>query len=213
MHKRKTNERGEVIAIKKTCGARLHAGRRDSFHPDEVFAHVDRNSMRTVLSLAASQDLKLYSFDISNAHLQAELKEVIYMEPPGMNIPADECLALMRRYGTKQGGRMFSDALDAHETGFKQNVADPCVWTRTRNGKPQIITSYVDDCTVAVMDDKARDELMSEMRERFEIKEGEGQPINYLLGILIKQDLEAGTVTLTQELASTKLSDAFLTEE
>ena len=55
----------------------------------------------------------------------------------------------------------------------------------------QIITSYVDDCTVAVMDDKARDELMSEMRERFEIKEGEGQPINYLLGILIKQDLEA----------------------
>ena len=54
---------------------------------------------------------------------------------------------------------------------------------------------------------------MSEMRERFEIKEGEGQPINYLLGILIKQDLEAGTVTLTQELAATKLADAFLTEE
>ena len=72
--------------------------------------------MRTVLSLAASQDLKLYSFDISNAYLQAELKEVIYMEPPpGMSIPADECLALMRPiYGTKQGGRMFSDALDAH---------------------------------------------------------------------------------------------------
>ena len=45
------------------------------------------------------------------------------------------------------------------------------------------------------------------------IKEGEGQPINYLLGILIKQDLEAGTVTLTQELAATKLADAFLTEE
>ena len=53
--------------------------------------------------------------------------------------------------------------------GFKQNVADPCVWTRTRGGKPQIITSYV-DITVAVMDDKARDELMSEMRERFEIR-------------------------------------------
>ena len=77
----------------------------------------------------------------------------------------------------------------------------------------KIITSYVDDCTVAVMDDKAWDELMSEMRERYEIKEGEGQPTNYLLGILIKQDLEAGTVTLTQELAATKLADAFLTEE
>ncbi len=105
------------------------------------------------------------------------------------------------------------DPQPMRKLGFKQNVAYPCVWTRTRNGKPQIITSYVDDCTVAVMDDKARDELMSEMRERFEIKEGEGQPINYLLGILIKQDLEAGTVTLTQELAATKLADAFLTEE
>ena len=219
VHKRKTNERGEISRYKARLVARgFTQVEYDSFHPDEVFAHVvDRNSMRTVLSLAASQDLKLYSFDISNAYLQAELKEVIYMEPPpGMNIPADECLALMRPiYGTKQGGRMFSDALDAHlkKLGFKQNVADPCVWTRTRNGKPQIITSYVDDCTVAVMDDKARDELMSEMRERFEIKEGEGQPINYLLGILIKQDLEAGTVTLTQELAATKLADAFLTEE
>ena len=173
--------------------------------------------MRTVLSLAASQNLKLYSFDISNAYLQAELKEVIYMEPPpGMDIPKDECLALIRPiYGTRQGARMFSDALDSHleKIGFKQNVADPCVWTRTRNGKQQIITSYVDDCTVAVADDKARDDLMVEMRDRFEIKEGEGEPINYLLGILIQQDLEAGTVTLTQELAATKLADAFLTEE
>ena len=219
VHKRKTNERGEVSRYKARLVARGFTQiEYDSFHPDEVFAHVvDRNSMRTVLSLAASQNLKLYSFDISNAYLQAELKEVIYMEPPpGMDIPKDECLALIRPiYGTRQGARMFSDALDSHleKIGFKQNVADPCVWTRTRNGKQQIITSYVDDCTVAVADDKARDDLMVEMRDRFEIKEGEGEPINYLLGILIQQDLEAGTVTLTQELAATKLADAFLTEE
>ena len=39
------------------------------------------------------------------------------------------------------------------------------------------ITSYVDDFTVVVADDEARDELMAEMHERFEIKEDEGQPI------------------------------------
>ena len=106
VHKRKTNERGEVSRYKARLVARgFTQVEYYSFHLDEVFAHVvDRNSTRTVLSLAASQDLKLYSFDISNAYLQAELKEVIYMKtPPGMDIPSDECLALMRPiYGTKQ---------------------------------------------------------------------------------------------------------------
>ena len=38
---------------------------------------------------------------------------------------------------------MFSDALDSHleKIGFKQNVADPCVWTRTRNGKHVAVRS------------------------------------------------------------------------
>ena len=54
---------------------------------------------------------------------------------------------------------------------------------------------------------------MAEMRQRFEIKEGEGMPIKYLLGILINQDLSKGTISLTQELAAQKLADAFLTTE
>ena len=54
---------------------------------------------------------------------------------------------------------------------------------------------------------------MKEMRERFEIKEGKGMPIKYLLGILISQDLSSGTISLTQELAAQKLADAFLTKE
>ena len=132
--------------------------------------------------------------------------------PPGMKLEKDEILALDRPiYGTRQGGRMFSDALDEHlrKIGFIQNTADPCVWMRIRNGKAQYIASYVDDCTVCVEDDEARDELMAEMRQRFEIKQGEGEPIKYLLGILIQQDIEKGTITLTQELAAQKLADVF----
>ena len=72
VHKRKTNEKGEVCRHKARLVARGFAQREfDSFHPDEVFAHVvDRNSLRTVLSLAASNDLKVYSLDISNAYLR-----------------------------------------------------------------------------------------------------------------------------------------------
>ena len=99
VHKRKTNERGEVNRYKARLVARGFAQKEyDSFNPDETFAHVvDRNSMRTVLSIAASNNLKLYSFDISNAYLQAHLKETIYMQPPpGMKLAKDECLALDR---------------------------------------------------------------------------------------------------------------------
>ena len=62
VHKRKLIERGEVNRFKARLVARgFTQVEYDSFHPDEVFAHVvDRNSLRTVLSMAASQDLKLY---------------------------------------------------------------------------------------------------------------------------------------------------------
>ena len=81
VHKRKTNERGEVNRYKAGLVTRGFAQREyDNYHPDEVFAHVvDRNSLRAVLSLAASSDLRVYSFDVSNAYLQAELKETIYI--------------------------------------------------------------------------------------------------------------------------------------
>jgi hypothetical protein len=136
--------------------------------------------------------------------------------PPGMILKEGECLALDKAiYGTKNGARAFSDVLDARleEIGFTRSIADPCIWRRLRNGKEWIVATYVDDCTVACTDDEARDELMKEMRERFEIKEGEGMPIKYLLGILIRQDLSSGTISLTQELAAQKLADAFLTTE
>ena len=147
VHKRKTNERGEVNRYKARLVARGFAQREyDNYHPDEVFAHVvDRNSLGAVLSLAASSDLRVYSFDVSNAYLQAELKETIYMEPPpGMKLKEDECLALDKAiYGSKQGARAFGDALDAHLTklGFQQNTGDPCVWKRVRNGKTWIVES------------------------------------------------------------------------
>ena len=215
VHKRKTDQWGKVNRHKARLVARGFAEREyDSYHPDEVFAHVvDRNTLRTLLSVAASNDLKLYSFDVSNAYLQADLKVPIYMEPPpGMKLARDECLCLRKALS---GARSWSDALDSYltEIGFTQSVADPCLWKRERNGKVWHVASYVDDCTVACTDDEARDELMAEMRKKFEIKADEGGPIEYLLGILISQNLESGTVTMTQELAATKLADAFLTDE
>ena len=219
VHKRKTNKFGEVSRYKARLVARGFAQLPyDSFNPEEIFAHViDRNSLRTLLAIAAGRDMKVYSADVSNAFLQAPLSEPIYMEPPpGSNIPRDKCLVLDKAiYGCKQSARAWSDELDTHllDTGFSRTTADPCLWTRKKDGKEWFVATYVDDLTICCNDDAARDIFMKELRGKFEVKDSEGEPIDYLLGIHIEQDLKAGTIKMSQELATTKLVDSFLTEK
>ena len=67
--------------------------------------------------------------------------------------------------------------------------------------------------TLAVPDLETRDYFMDLLRQRFVIDEGEGEPIEWLLGMAIHQDLQAGTVRMDMETAITKLAHAVLTEE
>ena len=54
---------------------------------------------------------------------------------------------------------------------------------------------------------------MALLRERFVIDADEGQPIDWLLGMAITQDIDAGTVHLDMETAITKLAEGILTPE
>tara|TARA_B100000524_G_scaffold7175_1_gene4559 strand:- start:914 stop:1120 length:207 start_codon:yes stop_codon:yes gene_type:complete len=59
-----------------------------------------------------------------------------------------------------------------------------------KDGKQQLIGAYVDDLTMCLEDPSQLDQLMSELRQRFTIKEGEGQPVDWLLGMRIHQNVE-----------------------
>ena len=54
---------------------------------------------------------------------------------------------------------------------------------------------------------------MKELRERFEIDEGEGGPVEYLIGIAVDQNKEKGTIHLSMDAAITKLCHGSLTPE
>jgi hypothetical protein len=54
---------------------------------------------------------------------------------------------------------------------------------------------------------------MSALRERFVIDEGEGKPIDFLLGMAIDQDLVKGTVSMNMEALITRLCEGILTKE
>ena len=76
-----------------------------------------------------------------------------------------------------------------------------------------MIFTDVDDLTYSVPDEAEADAFLAMMRERFVVDEGEGKPIEFLLGMAVKQDLAAGTIRMDMAMAIDKLARGVLTEE
>ena len=54
---------------------------------------------------------------------------------------------------------------------------------------------------------------MADLRKRFVIDEGQGKPIDFLLGMAVDQDLEAGTLHLNMKMMIKRLAEGILTPE
>jgi hypothetical protein len=153
--------------------------------------------------------------------LQADLDETIFMRmPPGYasTIDGEEAIMELKRavYGLKQASASFYNAMDSHlkSKGFTPTLGDPCLYRRVgADGKVILACLYVDDLLYGVVDSASADSFLAELRERFEISEGEGAPADFVLGMAIKQDLSAGLIHLSMELAITKLAGSLLTPE
>jgi len=148
--------------------------------------------------------------------------EKIYLKaPPGYESKTstgeDEILELHQAiYGLKQSSASFWEAISSHlySIGFKSTMGDPCLMKRVDDdGGMVLVCLYVDDITYAVSRDDLADNFLAELRERFVIDEGEGKPIEYLLGIAIHQNMLEGTVHMNMEMAITKLCMSILTKE
>ena len=222
--KRKTDKFGNVNRYR----ARLVAlGYRqkpyDSFDPEETYSPVvSKDTLRLLLSVSAALNLRLYQADVKAAFLQAPLKERIYLRcPPGYSTVnaegEEEVLELSSAiYGLKQSSNSFWTALHLHlvEKGFKSTLGDPCLLRRDIPGVgPLLVACYVDDLVYAAPTDAAASSFLAELRERFVIEEDQGKPIDFLLGMAVSQDIDAGTVSMNMEMAITKLARSILTEE
>ena len=72
---------------------------------------------------------------------------------------------------------------------------------------------FVDDVSFSCPDIETRDYFMDILRKRFVLDPEEGAPVEWLLGMSIHQDMEAGTVRMDMETAITKLIHGILTPE
>jgi hypothetical protein len=141
--------------------------------------------------------------------------------PPGYSTVApdgqEEILELSSAiYGLKQSSACFWTAMNTHllSKGFVSILGDPCLFKKVlADGKIILACTYIDDVTYGVSDQATADLFLAELRDRFVIDEDEGQPIDFLLGMSVTQDLAAGTVHMNMELAISKLAQGILTPQ
>ena len=164
-------------------------------------------SIRTILALAARNDMELHQIDIKGAYLNGKLneKEVIYMrQPPGYaskNHPTNYVCRLRKTlYGLKQSGRRWYQRLVeimVDSLSFTRCEVDQAVFfKREMNGDLTIIVVHVDDCTIAASTLALVVDLKRRVGEHVEVTDlGE---LHWLLGIEVKRDRETRTISLSQ---------------
>ena len=92
-------------------------GQKKGIDFNEIFSPVVKmNSIRVVLSLAASMDLEIEQLDVKTAFLHGDLEEEIYMQQPeGFKVKSKEdlvCKLKKSLYGLKQAPRQWYKRFD-----------------------------------------------------------------------------------------------------
>jgi hypothetical protein len=156
---------------------------------DETFSPVaHRSSIRTVISVAANENMTLLQFDVSTAFLYGELEEEIYMQQPSGFDDGSGRVCRLRKslYGLKQAPRCWNKRLYdfLRSRDFEQSEADPCVFVRHRGKQKIIIALYVDDGLVAATSEQEAELLIAELKSEFQVKAKEA---SYFLGLEINK--------------------------
>ena len=170
---------------------------------NETWAAVARlESVRVTAAIAAKLDLKLWRLDFVGAYLNSVTKEDIYMKQPEGFIEVgfeDHVAKLVHTiYGTMQGGHDWYETLCStyDELGYITSRADPCVRIKEENGNYTITNTYTDDTFGASNNEEEERRRKEEISKVWEIKDvGETE---YFLGMRVQQDLDTGTVRLSQ---------------
>jgi hypothetical protein len=216
VYKLKHDENGRVTQAKSRLtfrGDRQRAG----IDYDEVFASTGKyKTMRVGLAITAACDHELEQLDVPSAFLNAELDEdeVIYMEMPQGFEEEGTVLRLHKAlYGLKQAPRKWQRTCSRfleQKLKMKACVSDPCLFfKRSKSGRLILLFLFVDDMQASYhKEDLAEwNEMKQQLIQQFNTKDmGESK---WILGMAIKRDRTARTITLDQEVYITKLLERF----
>ena len=197
----KTNADGSIDRYKARLVAKGYS-QRPGFDYNEVFAPTFRYAaIRTIIALAAVNDLHLRSVDISHAFLNGDLEETIYMrQAEGFHIGTPNTVCCLRKslYGLKQAARQWNKKLhDAFASmGFKRLESDRSIYILLRGDVRIIVPIFIDDITFASSDSAQIDSAVKELSSHFKLRDL--GPTSFLLGVEIIRNRTKRTISLSQ---------------
>ena len=151
------------------------------------------NSIRLVLSLAASFKWEVHQMDVKSAFLHGDLHEEIYMEQPLLFIQIGSSLVFWLKkslYGLKQAPRPWYAKMDSFllDNGFSMCHSDNTIYTKKVGKSLIILILYVDDLILTGSDPNLINHVKSIPKKKFEIKDlGH---LQYFLGLYVLQSKE-----------------------
>ena len=195
--KRKRDHLGNVIKHKARLtpqGCYQHFG----IDYADTYAPVARMAtLRYVLALASLLQLQTSSCDFTNAFLNAELKEDVYVNaPPGSPpLPEGYVYKLQRAlYGLKQSPREWNNTLNnfmTTECGFKQLKCEKCMYMKKHSdGSYMLVCLYVDDLVIAYSHRSMLDSFLSKVKSKFKITQSDS--LQKTLGFQIERTKSGG---------------------
>ena len=181
----------------------------EGLHYQETFAPTLKlASLRFMLAAATFNNWTLRQLDVTTAFLIAKLpeSETIYMRPPPpITVPKGCALKLQRCiYGLKQASRHWNSDINATllRHGFEPSPSDPCLYIRNKasdHGKSPVVDAYIalytDDVIIAAPAELL-ESIANTLKRSYKMTDS-GIP-EWLLGIAIDIDTEAGTLRISQ---------------
>lgn len=159
---------------------------------DEVFAPVARiETIRLLVSLAASRDWEIHYLDVKTAFLHGVLKEHVYVtQPEGFIVKGSERKVYKLNkalYGLRQAPRAWNNKLNQilEELQFRKCPKEPSAYRKMVNGELLVLAVYVDDLFVTGTSVSVIEEFKNEMSSKFEMSDlGK---LSYYLGTEVQQ--------------------------
>ena len=172
------------------------------------------STLRLMCALAAMLGRKLYTSDAVQAYLNAVLSQPRYGRMPKELREYDsdgvELIAFIRKalYGLQESGHAWNAEIHQYLTapraeggmGFTRCSFEPCMYVRREGDDWALLGLACDNAIHLESSDAVHAEVLGALQARFDwVDEGEVSEVPSVLGTKIVQDLEAGTVTLSQE--------------
>ena len=211
--KRKRDHLGNIVKYKarltpQGCYQHFGSDYADTYAPVARMA-----TLRYVLALACLLGLQTSSCDFTNAFLNAELQEDVYVDaPPGSQpLPQGYVYKLQRAlYGLKQSPREWNSTLNRFmtiECGFTQLKCEKCMYIKkNKDGSYMLVCMYVDDLVIAYSHRSMLESFLGKVKTRFKITQSDS--LQKTLGFQIERTQDGG-VFMHQQLYITEVLKRF----